>query len=454
MTIKHRRPPYLSYVIYCSCITCLGALLFIVALSLTMPDALSRTFTPLVEDTLSQQIETLTSMEFPPDAIIEPLQSGAASVSHFFFTSLDQGGTWAIETWSVFTEWLRAISAQIYRGFLDLTIVISDGYFRILEQLSTPPPIKIPEITIPHISLPSFDLPDLSPPAPDLADQRVPHLLDNMEPAAGLKLAEGETTGVQPPPESNQSQVTPAAFRQFDVEMDLLETDAVLIPAQSVVISSSRDGRITEIPFKNGDTFNSGDVLLAYDCSDLQTQRDLMKKRLTLAELRMNNSERLFKLDLLSEFEKAEIKTEAGTIEDEIRIIDSRMRDCTIRAEFDGQVTALLSNPGEYTRTDRVLMEVAATDTLEAQMLIPSTWLRWLDKGAEFALEITETQEAYGATLIRIGGQVDPVNQTVQVTARLTPYEDRLLPGMSGIARFNVDELRASGFVGYLEKPR
>lgn len=42
-----------------------------------------------------------------------------------------------------------------------------------------------------------------------------------------------------------------------------------------------------------------------------------------------------------------------------MRMYESRLNGCVIRAEFNGRAVNV-ANKGEYTRTDRVLMEVAS----------------------------------------------------------------------------------------------
>ncbi|HRQ61799.1 MAG TPA: HlyD family efflux transporter periplasmic adaptor subunit [Alphaproteobacteria bacterium] len=97
-----------------------------------------------------------------------------------------------------------------------------------------------------------------------------------------------------------------------------------------------------------------------------------------------------------------------------------------------------MANPFEFAEAAQPLMRIAANERLQAQILIPSLWLQWLKTGTELTLRITETGKTYPAKIIRIGGDIDPVSQSIPITAELTADNPELLPGMSGSAIFKV----------------
>jgi RND family efflux transporter MFP subunit len=230
-----------------------------------------------------------------------------------------------------------------------------------------------------------------------------------------------------------------------------LEVEAVLVPRKITVISSSQDGRIAAITVNHGDRFQKGDLLVAYDCASLRAEADIARIEKSYTEKRVKGSDSLFKLDIISELDRAgtQIEDQKASVKD--ALYQSRLRDCEIRAEFDGRVTNRLANPGEYTRTDRVLLEVASIDTLQAEFLVPSKWLRWINIGAPVSITVAETERTYNAKIERIHGEVDPVSQSIQMIATLEKYQDPLLPGMSGKATINIDAVRNAGIQGYLE---
>lgn len=232
-----------------------------------------------------------------------------------------------------------------------------------------------------------------------------------------------------------------------------IQVEAVLVPQKVTVISSSRDGRIKSIHVDNGDTFKAGDLLIEYDCDDLTAETDIVAAEKNLADKKTEGTEKLFKLDLISDLEKIDTETKTRQVDARIRLYQARMKQCHIYAGFSGRVTNRLANDNEYTRTDRVLMEIASSEPLRAEFLIPSKWLRWVNVGAPLDITLNETERQYSAHVTRIYGEVDPVSQSIQVVATMDGYADPLLPGMSGQAVISTQRIRDAGIAGYLDSP-
>lgn len=242
-----------------------------------------------------------------------------------------------------------------------------------------------------------------------------------------------------------------AQAKPWKADEDQLALETVLVPRQFTVISSSQDGKIADILFDNGDAFSKGDVLVKYDCTDLEAEASMAGLQTNLTRKKVAGVNELFKLDIISDLDRAGVETEDKQARAKLRVLQSRLDDCTIRAQFSGRVTKRLANAGEYTRTDRVLMEVASTEPLQAKFLLPSKWLRWVNVGAPVDITLNETDKTYSATVTRVSGEIDPVSQSIQLVATLHEYADPLLPGMSGKVSIDLDKIRAAGIKGYLE---
>jgi RND family efflux transporter MFP subunit len=252
-------------------------------------------------------------------------------------------------------------------------------------------------------------------------------------------------------PAAGEEQQQEQKSQRYPVEEPSLSVQAVLVPNANTVISSSRDGKIAKIGFDNGAVFKKGDVLVEYVCDDVKAEIEIARSEKELFEKKSFDSAKLFKLDLISEYDRLEAQTKGAQADARVGLYEKKMDDCYIRADYDGRVVKRLGNAGEYTRTDRVILEVASLDYLKAEFLVPSKWLRWVNVGAPIKIAINETGSEYDATLTGIYGEVDPVSQSIQMTAQLQPYEDPLLPGMSGQITFDVQAIRDAGVSGYLE---
>lgn len=216
-----------------------------------------------------------------------------------------------------------------------------------------------------------------------------------------------------------------------------LSVQAVLSAKSRAVIAGSIDAKIKKLPFKNGDLFKKGDVLVAYDCSIDWARLKEAEARQRMTQIQLEASEKLFALESAAE---VELKMAKESNEQNIAIVNQikgRLAMCSIRAPFDGRVTNRMASEHEFAQAGRVIMDIASREKLQAELLIPSIWLQWLNVGTPLQIYINETDRDYAATITNVHGEVDPVSRTVQVVAEISSYSEELLPGMSGRAFFS-----------------
>jgi len=69
---------------------------------------------------------------------------------------------------------------------------------------------------------------------------------------------------------------------------------------------------------------------------------------------------------------------------------------------------------------------------LELEFLVPSRWLAWVKPGYAFQVRIDETGKTYPAKVQRIGARIDPVSQSIKLSAAIDGRFPELIAGMSG----------------------
>lgn len=212
----------------------------------------------------------------------------------------------------------------------------------------------------------------------------------------------------------------------------------VLISPQAVTIASPVRARIAALTLFNGDAFTAGQSLIKFDCAIEEAQLAQAKAKLDAAQATMAAREKLGELDSISELDLKLGRAEKLSAEASLKEFEARIAQCDIKAPYAGRVTERMASPFEFAEAGQPLMRIAANERLQAQILIPSLWLQWLKTNTELSLRIAETGKAYPAKIIRIGGDIDPVSQSIPITAELAADHPELLPGMSGQAIFKV----------------
>ena len=93
-------------------------------------------------------------------------------------------------------------------------------------------------------------------------------------------------------------------------------------------------------------------------------------------------------------------------------------------------------NEFESIERQQPLLKIIGSGSLEAKLMISSKWLSWITVGYPMQIVIDENGMTYQAKVSSIGANIDPVSQTIDITAKFDENYDTLLSGMSGTATF------------------
>ena len=208
-------------------------------------------------------------------------------------------------------------------------------------------------------------------------------------------------------------------------------------PVNEAVISTEIVARIAELPFQEGERFSMGDPLVVFDCERYEAQLKAMKARHSSALTTYRTNRELDSYGAIGKDEVAVSRAEAASAGADAEATAALLKQCVIKAPFNGRVATILIHEHETPAASQELVRIVDDSALEIDLIVPSRWLRWLKTGAEFTFEVDETGETYGAEVMRIGASVDAVSQTIKITARFSDQPRGVLPGMSGAARFS-----------------
>jgi len=215
---------------------------------------------------------------------------------------------------------------------------------------------------------------------------------------------------------------------------------AQLIAVQTAMLSAGLSARIERVPFSVGDYIEEGDILVQFDCNSIEAEKKIYESQQRAGQLNLEVKSRLRELNSVGNQELELTKVELDAATAQLEILNLRIEQCQVISPFSGRVVARNADPYEYVSVGSELVEVLASDNLEVMLVAPSSWLSWIQLGEPFSLVVEELKQTFSGTLIRLGGEVDPISQTVLVWGKLTDPNDRLLPGMSGDIRFTERE--------------
>ena len=114
----------------------------------------------------------------------------------------------------------------------------------------------------------------------------------------------------------------------------------------------------------------------------------------------------------------------------------------SVHAPFGGRVAEQKVREQQFVQPGQAMLDILDDSALEVEFIAPSAWMPRLRPGAAFRIAIDETGRNYPARIVRLGARVDPVSQSIKVTAAIDGRYSELLAGMSGRADFGALEGR------------
>jgi len=202
---------------------------------------------------------------------------------------------------------------------------------------------------------------------------------------------------------------------------------------------------VASLPKREGERFSKGDTLVAFDCSRLDAERKASAAASRAAGLDYSNKRKLLAHAAIGKNEVALAGAKLAEAKAELEVHEVRSRDCSFEAPFDGRVVTLNAEVLEVPPADQPLLTVIRDGELELEIVVPSTWLRWINTGQGFSVRVDETGEEALGTVKRIHAEVDPVSQTVMLVGSFKAQPERTLSGMSGEVIFQDISLAMEG---------
>ena len=213
---------------------------------------------------------------------------------------------------------------------------------------------------------------------------------------------------------------------------EVRESRALVVASQEAILSSELAARIENIAVKEMQRFKKGDLLIQFDCSLYEAQKDVVSANANSALIKLKSDEQMLQMRSIGKYELELSISEYDKAKSELRIAELNVERCQIKAPFDGAVEEVVVNTFETIQPQVELMKIIQTEVLELEMVVSSEWISWLKIGHPIKVYIDEIQKEFNATISGIGANVDAVSQTIQLKGTITDTSPALLPGMSG----------------------
>jgi membrane fusion protein (multidrug efflux system) len=211
----------------------------------------------------------------------------------------------------------------------------------------------------------------------------------------------------------------------------------VLEPSTKATFSSEIGATIAKYSLREGDSVERGQILIQFDCRLHNAEVERVNSDLDRAQARHDNMKRLESLKSASHLDVVLAEADLKQAKAEAKIAKLNQRRCSIRAPWPGVIAKSQVNQYEMVSVGAPLFKLIRLDTLEGRISLPSAALKSLSVGDAVTVYIAEIDTQIPTTIARIGVEIDPVSETVEVSVAI-PEGLGALPGMSGSATLEI----------------
>lgn len=210
------------------------------------------------------------------------------------------------------------------------------------------------------------------------------------------------------------------------------EIRAQLAPRRYTTLAAEIGAKINRLPVSEGGVFRQGQLLVQFDCALQHAQLAKAEAAVLAADTNWKGNQKLAQLNSVGQVELDMSRAEALKAQAELSANRTLLGKCQISAPFAGRVAEQKVREQQYVQPGQPLLEILDDSTLELDIIVPSRWLSWLHPGSTFQVSIDETGKTYPARVQRVGARVDPVSQSVKLSAVIDGRFSELVAGMSG----------------------
>ncbi len=294
-------------------------------------------------------------------------------------------------------------------------------------------------------------------------------LLGALASTAGLGCSEARANKAQLPASSSGANGQPTLGVRASPPLDKLQGDVTRVTGQlraklEATLSAPATGTVDKLLVNVGDRVKKGAPMMVLDASNVaiavdqaQAAREMAKAGLDSANTELERTKMLFEggsapQAILDRAQSGQRQAAAAYAQADaaVRSAQEMLRDHTLRAPFDGVVTARMKNIGDTVAMmpPTPIFMVTNVDELEVRLPVPESMAGALQPGMKIGGRVIPGNTPFEATVRTVGMVVDANSRTVEVLADVTGKQEAVLrPGSLAEMDFSRSEALAGLFV-------
>ena len=242
------------------------------------------------------------------------------------------------------------------------------------------------------------------------------------------------------------------------VELQKNQVEGIIVAGREASISVGLSARVSDVPFNLGDRFVKGDVLIEFNCKQMQAELEALKAQQSSLGYTHKNNVELFEGGAAGALDVDIGMAEYARAKAEAKAKEAELSDCIIRAPYDGFIAERHVDPFETPAPGSPLFKIIDASALEIKLLAPVSMIDDFAIGETFTFFVSEIDASLQAEVKRRGVAIDPVSQTIDIVGQLVADTPNVVAGMSGrVTKTEAKDLKpddgTKGILGIQQRP-
>jgi membrane fusion protein (multidrug efflux system) len=230
-----------------------------------------------------------------------------------------------------------------------------------------------------------------------------------------------------------QASQAPLQVDVYIVSPDVVEnkifTTGTLTSNEEVELASETSGLIERIALKEGQDVQKGELLVKINDSELKAQLKRADFRLNLAEDREKRQKQLLEKGGISQEEYDATLNEVNVLRAEVSLIEAQIDKTEIKAPFTGKLGLKYVSDGSYINPSSRIATLQDIDPIKIDFSIPERYASQIEVGNKVLFTVQGIEETLQAEVYAKEPRIDSDTRTLQVRARSSNSDGKLLPG-------------------------
>ncbi len=245
----------------------------------------------------------------------------------------------------------------------------------------------------------------------------------------GLEQAAGPA-GPGRPPGGGGLGVVAAPVRVGEV-VERVESVGSARARDAITLTSRVSGIVAAIRFEEGQRVKAGDILVEFDRSTQEAERDQARAQLDDARTRLNRARALRATQAVAEAQIDQLEAGLRQSEARLRQMDAKIEEMKIVAPFDGRVGIRQVSLGALVQPGATVTTLDDLSRIRVEFSVPEVFVARLGTG----MPVTATSPAFGQRRFEgkvevVDTRIDPATRAVRLIAAFDNPEEELKPGL------------------------